>query len=156
MQIEEQNEIVARGEKAAVRWLRILQGIRRKVNSIAANGGMVSMTATWSPKRVESLLKELGQLESRLKNIRDELNNKTKMEAKMTKKTKKQDKPEPIERIKVDPSEYKREPPVTLTDLKREPVEFSELKRIGAVKDENAPKTPFEKKQERVLKRLAG
>ncbi len=73
----------------------------------------------------------------------------------MTKKTKKQDTTEPIERIKIDPSEYKREPPVTLTDLKREPVEFSELKRIGAVKDENAPKTPFEKKQEKVLKRLA-
>ncbi len=57
MQIEEQNEIVARGEKAAVRWLRILQGIRRKVNSIDANGGILSMTATWSPKRVESTLK---------------------------------------------------------------------------------------------------
>ncbi len=72
-----------------------------------------------------------------------------------TKKQKKQNKHKPIERIKIDPSEYKREPPVPLADFKQEPLKFSDLKRIGAVKDENAPKPPFEKKQERVLKRLA-
>jgi predicted nuclease with TOPRIM domain len=72
---EEQTEVAARGEKAAVRWLRILQGIRRKVDSIAANGGIVSMTASWSPKRVESLLKELEQLETKLQNIEEELKN---------------------------------------------------------------------------------
>ncbi len=72
-----------------------------------------------------------------------------------TKKQKKQNKHEPLERIKIDPSECKREPPEPWTGIRREPVKSGELKRIGGVKDENTPKTPFEKKQERVLKRLA-
>jgi hypothetical protein len=70
------------------------------------------------------------------------------MEAKqMTKKTKKQDKPEPIERIKDDSSEIKKETPATFMGLERR----YQLPK----KDENAPKTTFEKKQEKVQKRLA-
>lgn len=67
-------EEFAANDKKQIKWYNILHGLWKAVNSIAANGGIVTMTKTWSPKRIESLLREVEQIEIELKKIREEIN----------------------------------------------------------------------------------
>jgi hypothetical protein len=60
-------------DKKQIKWLNILHDLYRVVNSFAHNGGVVSMTASWSQKRVDSLIDELENLENKLKASKEEL-----------------------------------------------------------------------------------
>jgi hypothetical protein len=68
-------EEFAANEKKQIRWYNIVHDLYKLTNSIAHNGGILTMTKTWSPKRIDSFIKEVEKIENNLKRIRKEVEN---------------------------------------------------------------------------------